>query len=208
MANQTAPKRRVLELGGVRVLDSDRFDGDGRHIGPWELKAYAACDLAPDYDMIISIDSNCVLCAGVGDTAYRARATVRLAGGRDGDGPTYDETYARYGIQPGEHNPNYTSTSGDSRHPGILDTYEVPMNSSGRSNRLALPLSVPRCGLGPTDEFVGCLDSPSTGPLLAGRPDRRSYRRYSRLNRKKSGPPTRGQSANVSMMNSPGPGWA
>ena len=98
MANQTAPKRRLLELGGVRVLDSDRFDGDGRHIGPWELKAYAACDLAPDYDMIISIDSDCVLCAGVGDTGYRARATGRLTGGRDGDGPTYDETYARYGI--------------------------------------------------------------------------------------------------------------
>jgi hypothetical protein len=67
--------------------------------------------------MIIGIDSDCVLCAGVGDTAYRARSTGRLTGGRDGDGPTYDETYARYGIQPGEHNPNYMSTSVRNRFP-------------------------------------------------------------------------------------------
>lgn len=119
----TSPQRRLLELGGVRVLDSDRFESVGRHIGPWELKAYAACDLAPDYDMIIGIDSDCVLCAGVGDTAFRARATGRLAGGRDGDGATYDETYAKYGIQPGEHNPNYMSTS----------LYFCPMTPSNRN---------------------------------------------------------------------------
>jgi Methyltransferase domain len=117
MANQTSPQRRLLELGGVKVLDSDRFESVGRHIGPWELKAYAACDLATDFDMMISIYSDCVLCSGVGDTAYRARATGRIAGGRDGDGATYDETYAKYGIRPGEHNPNYTSTSVRNRFP-------------------------------------------------------------------------------------------
>jgi hypothetical protein len=67
--------------------------------------------------MIIGIDSDCVLCAGVGDAAYRARATGRLAGGRDGDGPTDDEKYAKYGIQPGVHNPNYMSTSVRNRFP-------------------------------------------------------------------------------------------
>jgi hypothetical protein len=38
----TSPQRRLLELGGVKLLDSDRFESAGRHIGPWELKAYAA----------------------------------------------------------------------------------------------------------------------------------------------------------------------
>src|SRR5262249_41758941 len=42
-----------------------------------------------------------------------------------------------------------------------------------------------------------------TGPLPDRvRPD------YWRKNEKKSGAPTRGHGANVSMMNSPGPGWA
>lgn len=50
--------------------------------------------------------------------------------------------------------------------------------------------------------------APRTGPLPGGRSDWRDDHRYCRINRKKSGPPTRGQSANVSMMNSPGPGWA
>jgi eukaryotic-like serine/threonine-protein kinase len=38
---------------------------------------------------------------------------------------------------------------------GFPDTHELPMNSSGRSNRLTLPLSEPRGGLGPIDDFVG-----------------------------------------------------
>ena len=54
--------------------------GRGPSHRPWELKAYAACDLAPQYDLIIGIDSDCVLCAGVGDVAYRALETGRFTG--------------------------------------------------------------------------------------------------------------------------------
>jgi hypothetical protein len=32
----TSPQRRLLEEGGVRVLDSDRSESANRHISPWE----------------------------------------------------------------------------------------------------------------------------------------------------------------------------
>ena len=104
-------QRHLLERANVRVLDSDLFRAEGRHIGPWELKAYAARDLAPRYDLLIGIDSDCVLCAGVGDVAHRALETGLFTGGQDGSGVTYDESYAPYGIPPGAYNPHYMSTS-------------------------------------------------------------------------------------------------
>jgi hypothetical protein len=104
-------QRLLLGRANVRVLDSDLFRAEGRHIGPWELKAYAARDMAPRYDLLIGIDSDCVLCAGVGDVAHRALGTGRFISGRDGSGVTYDESYAPYGIRPGAFNPHYLSTS-------------------------------------------------------------------------------------------------
>ena len=50
--------------------------------------------------------------------------------------------------------------------------------------------------------------TPWNGPLPGGRADWRDDHRYCRKNEKKLGAPTRGHEANVSMMNSPGPGWA
>ena len=104
-------QRHLLERANVRIFDSDLFRAEGRHIGPWELKAYAARDLAPRYDLLIGIDSDCVLCAGVGDVAHRTLETGLFTGGQDGGGVTYDESYAPYGIPPGASNPHYLSTS-------------------------------------------------------------------------------------------------
>jgi hypothetical protein len=107
----SGPQRDLLERGGVTVVPSDRFRAEGRHLGPWELKTYAACDLAPAYDLIIGIDSDCVLCADIGEEMRHALQTGKFLGGRDGDGVTYDASYAVYGIRPGSFNPSYMSTS-------------------------------------------------------------------------------------------------
>jgi hypothetical protein len=107
----TEPQRRLLEQGGATILNSDRFEREGRLIGAWELKAYAASELATEYDLLIGIDSDCVLCAGVRDIANRARTSGQITGGKDGDGVTYDQSYAPYGIAAGSHNDSYMSTS-------------------------------------------------------------------------------------------------
>jgi hypothetical protein len=105
------PQRMLLERGGIKIIDSTMFEKGERFIGPWELKAYAACDLAESYDMIIGIDSDCVLCSGVDDVIEQSFATGKFTGGKDGHGPLYDETYAGYGITVGSHNSQYMSTS-------------------------------------------------------------------------------------------------
>jgi SAM-dependent methyltransferase len=107
----TEPQRGLLSRGRVQLLDSTIFEKDGRHMGPWELKAYAACDLADSYDMIIGIDSDCVLCSNVDDVIQRSLASGKFMGGADGGGVTYDDTYVPYGIAPGTHNAVYMSTS-------------------------------------------------------------------------------------------------
>jgi hypothetical protein len=107
----TAPQKTLLDKGGVKVMDSALFEQDGRFIGPWELKAYAACDLSQCHDMIIGIDSDCVLCAGVGDIIERSFETGKFIGGQDGRGVCHDESYAPYGIVPGSVNGCYMSTS-------------------------------------------------------------------------------------------------
>ena len=102
---------RILEEGGVEVLGSSKFAGGGRYMGAWELKAYAACDLADRCGLIVGLDSDLVLCSNVDDVIARAYGSGRFTGGRDGDGVDYDASYEPYGIAPGSRNPNYMSTS-------------------------------------------------------------------------------------------------
>ncbi|OHE82723.1 MAG: hypothetical protein A2107_08930 [Verrucomicrobia bacterium GWF2_62_7] len=95
----------------VRLLGSSTFEQAGRKIGPWELKAYAAADLAAQCQVLIGIDSDCMLCAPVEDEIKRCLQTGGFHGGKDGDGSTYDESYAPYGIAAQSHNTCYMSTS-------------------------------------------------------------------------------------------------
>ncbi len=108
----TAPQ--VACLGSnprVRLLDSSRFAREGRYIGPWELKAYAAHDLAPDYDVIVGIDSDCLLCSNVDAEVRHCLETGGFLGGRDGDGADYGDSYRVYGMRTPARNPRYMSTS-------------------------------------------------------------------------------------------------
>jgi hypothetical protein len=95
----------------VRLLNSSQFARDGRYINAWELKAYAAHDLAEGYEVIIGIDSDCLLCAKVDDQIERAHATGGFLGGQDGEGADYDDSYRAYGIETPARNPRYMSTS-------------------------------------------------------------------------------------------------
>ncbi len=104
-------QRRLLQAGGARVLGSSHFAAPDRHLGPKELKTYAAFDLAREVDLIIGIDSDCVLCAPLDDVIARALETGKFLGGNDGGGRVYDARFAAYGIVPRSLNPKYMSTS-------------------------------------------------------------------------------------------------
>lgn len=106
-----AQRAIVASHDRVRLLGSSTFEKTGRKIGPWELKAYAAADLAAGCDVIIGIDSDCLLCAPVHDQIAQCQVTGGFHGGKDGDGTTYDESYAPYGIAATAHNARYMSTS-------------------------------------------------------------------------------------------------
>lgn len=95
----------------VRLLGSSAFERPERYINAWELKAYAIHDLATDYDVIAGIDSDCVLCSSVDAEIERCFEIGGFIGGRDGDGPDYDDSYGVYGIATPAHNSNYMSTS-------------------------------------------------------------------------------------------------
>ena len=95
----------------VTLLDSSRFAGGGRFINAWELKAYVAHDLANDYDVIVGIDSDCLLCSNVDAEIRRCFETGSFLGGKDGDGAVYDDSYRVYGLATPAHNPRYMSTS-------------------------------------------------------------------------------------------------
>ena len=101
----------LLVSGGSHVWKSGKFARPGRHMGAWELKAYAASDLAGAFDLLVGIDSDCVLCASVTDKIRRSYQTGRFLGGKDGDGMTYDASYAVFGIRPGSRNRKYMSSS-------------------------------------------------------------------------------------------------
>lgn len=108
----TEPQTRLLQTGGrVTLLGSSRFQTEGRHIGAWELKAYAAHDLCGPYDVIVGIDSDCLLCSSVDAEIRRCHSTGGFLGGRDGDGPDYDDAYRVYGIVPPVRNSRYMSAS-------------------------------------------------------------------------------------------------
>lgn len=93
------------------LVDSTDLDAPGRHHAAWELKAYAALDLSSDSDVLVGIDSDCLLCAPVDDLIERCHSTGHFLGGKDGDGELYDVRYAAYGIAAGDFNPKYMSTS-------------------------------------------------------------------------------------------------
>jgi predicted O-methyltransferase YrrM len=108
----TAPQVACLEsVEGIRLTDASAFERSGRPLNAWELKAYAACDLSGEFDVLVGIDSDCVLCSNVDDIVARCRATGGFIGGQDGVGAGYDDSYEIYGIQTPAHNPKYMSTS-------------------------------------------------------------------------------------------------
>jgi hypothetical protein len=97
-------------LERVHLLPSSRFAANGRFIGAWELKAYAVSDLAEGYDVIIGIDSDCVLCSPLHDEIRRCADTGGFMGGHDVE-QNYDQSYEIYGMVTPGHNPKYMSTS-------------------------------------------------------------------------------------------------
>jgi hypothetical protein len=106
-----AQARLLQDHSRVSLQGSSRFQAPGRHMGPWELKAYAAYDLCADYDVIIGIDSDCLLCSNVDAEIRQCHASGGFLGGRDGDGADYDDGYRAYGIVPPARNSRYMSTS-------------------------------------------------------------------------------------------------
>jgi hypothetical protein len=115
------PQRACLEsVDGLKLIDSRSLAHSGRHINAWELKAYAVCDLAPDYDVVIGIDSDCLLCGSVEDVIERCLKLGCFVGGQDGRGADYDASYSVYGIPTPVRNPKYMSTS----------LFFVPVNDS------------------------------------------------------------------------------
>ena len=108
----SAPQAACFErVEQVRFLNSSSFASDGRFINAWELKAYAVYDLCSEYQVIIGIDSDCLLCSSVNDEITRCFERGGFLGGRDGDGADYDESYRVYGIETPAHNSCYMSTS-------------------------------------------------------------------------------------------------
>jgi predicted O-methyltransferase YrrM len=97
----------------VRVLGSAQFAHGGRHIAAWELKAYAMADLAQrgEHDVLVGIDSDCLLCSNVDAELLYCRESGGFLGGKDGDGADYGGDYAVYGIAVPARNERYMSTS-------------------------------------------------------------------------------------------------
>ena len=121
----------------------------------------------------------------------------------------------RAGVRPQPHPSTRETTPGRERSRAV-SRLDLSHNHGGRRSRPqpGAPLrGDARSRAGPggreCDWVAGPLgQAPWNGPLPGGRSDWRDDPRYCRKNEKKSGPPTRGHAANVSMMNSPGPGWA
>jgi hypothetical protein len=101
----------LLKNAGVAVYASCDFEKDGRILGAWQLKAYAAADLSVDHDMVIGIDSDAVLCSNVQDVIDACFEDGKMRGGKDGDGVFYDASYAQYGFRVPAQSQKYMSTS-------------------------------------------------------------------------------------------------
>jgi predicted O-methyltransferase YrrM len=97
----------------VRRLSSTQFAHGGRYIDAWELKAYAMADLAErgEHDVLVGIDSDCLLCSNLDAELRFCMESGGFLGGKDGDGAHYDAAYAVYGIATPAHNERYMSTS-------------------------------------------------------------------------------------------------
>jgi ADP-heptose:LPS heptosyltransferase len=104
-------KTRFTE-NGIVVLDDTMFSRNGRRLGPWELKAYSAYDLAMwlEFKILIGIDSDCLLCSSIADVADTCLKSGKVAGGLDSV-QHYDESYRIYGIKAPCSNRKYFSTS-------------------------------------------------------------------------------------------------
>jgi hypothetical protein len=112
--NRPLTEQQAMLLAGhqrLRLIGSSEFERPGRHINAWELKAYAVRDLSEEYEVVVAIDSDCLLCSDVDGEIRRCAETGALLGGRDGDGQDYDETYRVYGIATPARNEAYVSTS-------------------------------------------------------------------------------------------------
>lgn len=108
----STPQRDLLcQSSQIVLLNSERFARMGRHINAWELKAYAACDLSENYDVIVGIDSDCLLCAPVDEQVLQAQRNGGWLGGKDGGGADYGDDYGVYGMPTPAKNPSYMSTS-------------------------------------------------------------------------------------------------
>jgi predicted O-methyltransferase YrrM len=101
----------MLEAAGVKVLPHTAFYRDGRVLGAWQLKAYAAADLCESCDVVIGFDSDAVLCGAIDDVIAACLEDGKFRGGCDGNGVTYGEEYAPYGFSVPTRNPVYMSTS-------------------------------------------------------------------------------------------------
>lgn len=107
----TEPQRVLLSRGGIKVFDHSFFNLPGRVLGAWQLKAYAASDLADGYDILVGFDSDLIFCGSVSDVITKSIADGKIRGGQDGDGEVYDLSYSVYGITLGAKNSKYFSTS-------------------------------------------------------------------------------------------------
>ncbi|MEX3858200.1 class I SAM-dependent methyltransferase [Paraburkholderia sp. BR10923] len=108
-----AQRECLAAAARVVLMDSSQYSAAGLYVNAWELKAYAAWTLAEhyDYDVVVGIDSDCILCSNVDAEIERCFATGKFLGGRDGDGADYDESYRVYGIETPARNQRYMSTS-------------------------------------------------------------------------------------------------
>lgn len=68
----------------VSLMPSSLFAIEGRHMSAYELKAYAACDLCEQFDVLIGIDSDCILCSSIIPEIEKCYNTGAFMGGKDG----------------------------------------------------------------------------------------------------------------------------
>ena len=107
----TPEAQQLLTEQGVRIIDAQFFEQPARKLAAWELKAYAACDLSTDHELLIGFDSDLLLCSPIDDIMESAMNSAQWFGGKDGDGIDYDRDYACYGIEIPARNNVYMSTS-------------------------------------------------------------------------------------------------
>jgi|GEM_PF-1379325 len=108
----TAPQAGVLRRSPqVTIVNSCSLERAGRFINAWELKAYAAHDLCAEYDVVVGIDSDCLLCSSLEDQIEQAHRRSGWCGGKDGAGADYGDDYRVYGMQTPAKNLKYMSTS-------------------------------------------------------------------------------------------------